>query len=444
MTDEQKARQIIARLKQSGYEAYLVGGAVRDILGGDEPTDFDVVTNASCDTVRRLFHDRNVAVAGVSFRICIVDGIDVAGYRKSGFDPAGPGSGETARTLLEDLSQRDFTMNAMAFCPLTGTLIDPFGGAEDVKNNVIRFTGKPEDRIGEDPLRMARACRFVAKREGIIDAESLAAMTELSPLLATVAPERLNLELVKALTCVKPSLFFNLLHRIGALGHISPGLEKVYGHDGGGYHDETIDRHMAVVGDVLPRRKPLLRLAGYYHDMGKPPCAEYRDGRLTFIGHEKKGAEMVREEMAALRFSVRETEYVSALVLHHMRSLKPDDAPKTVRRLLKKLADDRVSWKDWLCLKIADVQGNRRKPDLTPEDIRKRVMMIYRELHPPGGKAALSVSALAIGGQDVMNLRGIGEGPVVGEILQKLLEHVLDDPARNNRDELVRFVKHLP
>lgn len=443
--DKQKAKHIIQRLNNAGWEAYLAGGAVRDMLLGKEPSDYDVVTNASHDAVRRLFQDRNVSVAGLSFRICIVDGIGVASYRKSGcFDPHSPaGGGEPAKTLIDDLSMRDFTINAMAFCPLTGTLIDPFGGARDLNDRVIRFTGNPEDRIAEDPLRMVRACRFLATFEGTFDEPSLESMIRNSGRVATVAPERLGLELYKAMACKKPSLFFHALHRTGALGHVSPGLESLYGHEGGGYHDETIDEHMAVVGDRLSRRKPLLRLAGYYHDVGKPVSAENRDGGLTFIGHEKKGAQMVADELSALRFSVKDTEYVRALVAHHMRTLKPDDAPKTVRRLLKKLADDHVSWKDWLCLKIADIKGNRRKPDMTPGDIGHLVMKIYRELHPPEGRAALSITALAVNGQDVMVLRGLSEGPAVGRVLNQVLDYVLDDPARNTRDELLRFITTL-
>lgn len=444
MTDEQKANRIITHLCENGWEAYIAGGAARDILNGEKPSDYDVVTSAPYETVRELFRDRKVSVVGISFKICIVDGIEVATYRK-GFclDPEAEISGitnEQAETIHEDLSHRDLTINAMAFCPYNGDVVDDFGGQEDLRNRIIRFTGSPVDRISEDPCRIIRACRFKAKFNGTFHPDTFDAMKENRQAVSLVAPERLRMELIKALTCEKPSLFFDALHDVGVLPFISHGLNACYGHDGGHYHGETIGEHVAIVGDSLPPEKPLLRLAGYYHDHGKPATAEYHDDRLSFIRHEKVGAKIVSDELKALKFSLKEIDYVSALVRHHMRSLQEGDKPKTVRRLLKKLRDDGVDWKDWLRLKIADAKGNLKKENLSRKEIRDIALKIHRELHPPSGEAALTVSDLSINGGDVMIALGIKESPEIGRILTRALEYVLDDPERNTRDELLKFI----
>jgi putative nucleotidyltransferase with HDIG domain len=445
MTEEEKAHDIITRLCKAGPEAYIAGGAARDILNGEVPSDYDVVTNAPYEQVLELFRDRKVSVVGISFKVCIVDGIEVSTYRRGGgFGQEDQDiAAERAETIYEDLARRDLTINAMAFCPYNGDVVDPFGGREDLKRRMIRFTGNPKDRISEDPCRIIRACRFKAKLKGTFDPATLNAMKTLSHTVGQVAPERLRLELLKAMGCETPSLFFNALHETGALGYVSPGLEACYGHEGGDYHGETIDQHVAIVGDALSGKKPLLRLAGYFHDMGKPPSTEYHDGKLSFISHEKTGAHMVSEELKTLKFSLKETDYVTALVRHHMRRIEEEDKPKTVRRVLRKLKDDDVNWKDWLRLIIADAKGNLKKEDFSREQIRGIVMKIYHELHPASGKSALTVFDLAINGNDVMAILKHREGPEIGRVLNKALDYVLDDPETNTRERLLEFVKGL-
>jgi putative nucleotidyltransferase with HDIG domain len=444
MTEELKAYGIVARLCRAGHEAFIAGGAARDLLAGETPEDYDVVTSASHEEVLQVFRYRKVSVVGLSFKICIVDGVEVATYRNDGtFGIDTPnGEGRRAETIAEDLGRRDLTINAMAFCPYNGDVVDPFGGASDLKNKIIRFTGDPYRRIHEDPLRMVRACRFRARMMGVFAPETFDAIKDCGHLLSKMAPERLRLEILKALSVEKPSMFFNDLHEAGMLRFISPGLESLYGHDGGRHHGETLDEHCAMVGDFLPRRMPLLRLAGYVHDIGKPGSAESTPRGLSFIDHEDRGAEIVRQELTRLSFSLKEIGYVSALVRHHMKSLGKTGKPKTVRRLLKKLADDGVSWKDWLLLKIADTRGNLKKEDYSREEIRSIVMKIHRELHPPSGRTVFSVSHLAINGYDVMTETGTVEGPEIGRILKLALDYVLDDPSRNTRDELLRFVRN--
>ncbi len=444
MTQEKKAFQIVQHLCENGWEAYIAGGAARDILRGEIPNDYDVVTNAAYEDVKKLFKGRKLSIVGVRFKVCIIDGIEVATYRKDAwFDPEkSDGPVKRADTIEEDLARRDFTINAMAFCPYNGDIVDAFGGLSDLKNRVIRFTGNPGDRILEDPCRILRACRFLAKLDGRFDEDTLAALKQHVDLVEThVAPERIRLEIVKTLPYQKPSVFFNALYDIGALRFISPGFFACYGHDGGKFHNETLDTHINIVGDHLPARKPLLRLAGYYHDHGKPAAAKITDGHLSFIGHDKTGADMVEDELWKLKFSVKEITYVTALIRHHMRDLPENASPKTVRKALKALRDDGVDWKDWLLLKIADKKGNLKKTDMTRDQIRDIVLAIYRELHPASGSAILSIQDLAITGKDVMKTLNITTGPKVGDVLNQALDYVMDDPERNTYEKLIRFIK---
>lgn len=445
MNEEQTVKQIISHLRMSGFEAFIAGGAVRDWLAGEIPSDYDVVTNASYGTVRELFHDRKLAVVGISFKICIVDGIEVATYRKDGsFGVENQnGMSEQAESIHQDLARRDLTINAMAYCPITGQVVDDFGGQEDLKKSIIRFTGMPHDRIIEDPCRILRACRFKVKIKGEFAPDTFLAMRELGYKVAGVAPERLRMELMKALKLDHPSDFFHTLHDVDILSVLSPGLDSCYGHDGGRYHGETLDVHMGIVGDSLPARKPLLRLAGYLHDIGKPVVAQYEGGQLSFYDHEKKSADMVEHELHNLKFSVKDVDYVKNLVMHHMRSIHETDKLKTVRRTLKKLFDDGVSWKDWMLLKIADTKGNLNKADLSIDQIKGMIMTIRQALHPQTGNLALSIQDLAVNGLEVMTILGLKQGPEVGRILEKVLSYVLDDPERNVNGCLVEFIQGL-
>ncbi len=444
MNDEIKANDIVRRLCRNGWEAYIAGGAARDILNNETPSDYDVVTNASYDDVKKLFKFHKLSIVGASFKVCIIDGIEVATYRKNPcFDLSDKNCTiEKADTIQEDLAHRDLTINAMAFCPYNGDIVDEYGGLADLKNRIIKFTGNPKDRIHEDPCRILRACRFLAKLEGKFDADTLHELKKNSHLVEKeVAPERIRTEILKSLQYSKPSLFFDALYNINALNFISPGFFACHGHDGGPYHGETIDTHIKLVGDHLPARKPLLRLAGYFHDHGKPAAAVYKDNKLSFLNHARISADMVEEELKALKFSIKETAYVKALTKHHMRNITGTDKPKTVRKALKAFQDDGVDWKDWLQLKIADTKGNLKKKNKNKEQVRNIVLSIYNELHPPSHSAVLSIGNLAIDGEDVMKTLKIDAGPKVGQVLKKALDYVIEDPERNTYHDLTQFIK---
>lgn len=440
MTDEYKANEIVRCLCEEGWDAYIAGGAARDILSGEKPLDYDIVTEAPYDVVKKIFHDRKLSLVGESFKVCIVDGIEVATYRKDSYFGLSDKHCEIeeAKNIQEDLGRRDLTINSLAFCPYTGDIVDEYGGIEDLRNHIIKFTGNPEERIYEDPCRILRACRFISKIEGKFDPQTFNALKEYGLLVREhVAPERIKLEILKAMNYRKPSLFFKALYDISVLAFIFPGLEACWGHDGGSFHEESVDTHISIVGNSLPARKPLLRLAGYLHDCGKPSAAVNDGSKLSFIKHDQAGAEIVEKELMDLRFSTKQTMYIKGLVRHHMRSAENLVSPKAIRRMLKAFSDDGVFWKDWLQLQIADRKGNLKKENYSRDQIKEVVLNIRKELKPAARSTVLSVKDLAVNGKDIMEKLEVGPGPEVGLILERLLLKVLDDPDLNDREMLL-------
>ncbi len=443
--EEQKANEIIKKLCSNGWQAYVAGGAARDLLRGEVPEDYDVVTNAPYDEIRKLFRERKLSIVGISFKVCIIEGIEVATYRKDArFDPKDSDYGEEAETVNEDLAHRDLTINAMAYCPYNGEIVDNYGGMDDLKNGIIRFTGNPVDRIKEDPCRIIRACRFKAKIKGKFDSETLKEIRKNKHLVKElVAPERIRMEILKAMKCSEPGLFFDSLIEAGLLENMFPDFSLCVELDGGKYHNESVYEHSKIVGGSLPAGKPLLRLAGYFHDIGKPVAAENKNGNISFIGHENIGADLIEKILLEYKFSLKETAYVKSLVNLHMRNIDENTKAKTVRKALKAFRDSCTSWKDWLQLKIADRKGNLTKKNYSRDEIKAVVLKIHKVLHPAIGSPALSISDLAISGSDVIKEIKINPGPEVGKILKQTLEYVLDHPEKNNIEDLTCFIKNI-
>ncbi len=433
MNEYKTIDNIIHTLCLNGFEAYLAGGAVRDMLLGLEPSDTDVVTDAQTEAIRRIFRGRKVVAAGKSFKVNLVDGIEVATYRSSA-------SSEKPVSLQTDLRRRDLTINSMALCPYSGKLADPFGGLGDLKNKVIRFTENPEARIKEDPCRIVRACRFLAKINGVFDRNSLKAMRYYKNMVkAQVAPERIRLAIMKTLEYAKPSIFFNALQSIGVLADILPALNRCVGLAGGPHHNETVFTHCMMVGDALAPQRKRLRLAGFLHDAGKAETIQIHNGRVRFIGHEK-ALEQLMADLKTLKFTISEQTYIQALINLHMRRIKKDSTPKTVRRLLAACQKRQIDYKDHLRLAIADRKGNLAKPDYTFAQLKTICKRIRTELSgaQPG---AFGLADLAVTGHDVTRILKIPPGPVIGLTLARLLAAVIDNPRLNTPERLTAMIR---
>lgn len=430
---------IIDVLCLNGFETYVVGGAVRDFLRGVKSKDVDIATSATSDKIEELFKDHKVKTKGKSFKVVFVDDIEVATFRTDeyfGLDDKNVKI-SVVKTIDEDLARRDLTINAMARCQYTGRVIDKFGGEEDLKNKIIRFVGDPEKRIYEDPNRIIRACRFLALIEGTFDEHTKESLKKYSYFVEEhIDVERIRVEILKSMECNKPSIFFFALHDIGVLKYIFPSLDRCFGHEHGPYHDEDIFTHSMLCGDYISKKKPLLRLAGYLHDIGKvySACQDMNTGEYHFGGHEKVGCKVVREELIKLRFSNDEIDYISSLNELHMRQLS---SPRSIRRVFKLLADCSLDYKDLIRLKFADKKANLLRGAMDLSDAKNLVYNISNEINrePPN-----NFKHLKLNGNDIMKMTGIPQGKMIGEILKFLLQNVVDNPELNNTKALEKLI----
>jgi len=432
--------QILFRLQNNGFEAFFVGGYVRDKFLGEENDDVDISTSASPDEIMRLFADQKLDLVGKSFGVVLVNRIEVATFRKDRyFGLSDKNVKVTTGTMLEDAERRDFTFNALYLEPFTHQIHDFFGGVKDLQDKVVKFVRNPKDRIREDPNRIIRACRFLAKIEGSFHPDTKEALVKYADLVETfVAPERIQLEILKAMEISKTGIFFQTLHEIGALKYIFPSLEESWGVDGGRWHQESIWDHNILTGDSISTKNLLLKLTGYLHDVGKAPAASInpQTGEIWFKEHEDFGAEIVSKELSNLRFSKEDISYVSNLIKFHMRMPK-GMGPKATRRLLKDLHEVNLSWKDLVRLRLADKAGNLREDvNRSISSAKELARKFWVELRRPKN-LALTVKDLEVNGLDVMEILKIKPSPQVGKVLKELLELVLDDPDKNVRETLL-------
>jgi tRNA nucleotidyltransferase (CCA-adding enzyme) len=431
--------KIIHTLCAAGFPSYLVGGAVRDLFDGSEPSDYDIVTQATPDQITEIFKGQcKVSTVGKSFGVTLVGGYEVATFRVDRY-PEKNGAKNCvpvfATSIHDDLARRDFTVNAIALCPISGDYIDNFDGLVDLKNRVVRFVGDADERIQEDPNRIIRACRFVAKLHGTFDMDTLFALRKNAHLVGThIEPERIAGEVKKAMTLPVPSLFFSALHVIGALDLVFPGLSACVDHDHGKFHKETVWDHLMIAGDSVNPRFPLVRLATFFHDVGKPKAfANQGDG--SFIDHENIGTHIVDGWLNRLRFSTAERHFVTGLVASHMWGGGSEKlSPKAVRRLRKRLADLNVDIKDWLRVRIADRNANFNKQKFSLHQIRqRRVIFIELEQNLP-----LTVNSLALKGGELIEVFGLTPGKIVGQLQKHLLEYVLEEGSEVNTVEALK------
>ena len=315
-----KVAGIMAKLSQEGFQAYLVGGSIRDALLNIPCEDHDLATNAKPEEIKRIF-PRSRAV-GQAFAVMLVDGLEVATFRLDGAysDNRHPDSITYAETIEEDLARRDFTINAMAYDGKR--LIDPYGGEADLKDKTIRFVGNARDRIREDALRALRACRFAAKIDGKLENKTLEAIKNNRHLLKNISSERKQQELSKMLLGERPDLALSLIEECGLLEYLLPAMTLSVGCLQPPHHCEDCWTH--ALETLKSAKKPdlALRLACLLHDVAKPSCrSSAGKGKYTFYLHDQKGESLVREILTDLRYSNEIIEKVAEYTKYHMRPL---------------------------------------------------------------------------------------------------------------------------
>ncbi len=436
---------IIDNLKSKGFECFIVGGFVRDYILNHKCEDIDLATNATPDELIDIFQSEKIDLVGKSFGVVLINNIEVSTYRDDVYFGLSDKNCEIqfSKTIQEDLSRRDLTINAIAINAFTGEFIDIFNGIDDVKNRIIRFVGNPIHRIHEDPNRIIRACRFLSKIEGIFDPYTYIILKERSKdYIKNISRERIRLEIIKCMKYNHPSIFFRSLHDLDILKYIFPGLNNCYNHTGGIHHNETIFDHCLLCGDNISyKNHPLLRITGYLHDVGKPgKYQKFSDGTDSFLEHEILGYDIVKNELENLKFSKSEINYISNLILLHMNNINMNGR-KGYRRLYKSLLEYNINYRNLIRLNIADRKSNKKKD--TPHYKLKDLKNILKKFKTEEFDIfKFRIKDLEINGNDIMNLLNIKPSKKVGEILKDLFSKVVDQLLNNDRDELIQYVNN--
>jgi poly(A) polymerase/tRNA nucleotidyltransferase (CCA-adding enzyme) len=432
--------RVVARLVAAGHEAFVVGGCVRDALRGVDPHDWDIATSATPDEIQKVF--RHSLYLNRFGTVVVRQGdheIEVTTYRiESEYaDNRHPTSVAFTDSLHEDLSRRDFTMNAMAWRPglegKPGELVDPFGGQRDLEARVVRAVGEPRERFAEDALRMLRAVRFATRLGFVIDPKTADAIRESASLAANLSGERIQQEITKILGAPKPSEAFRLLSDLGLLDVICPELEIAKETPQDKAVAQNVFEHSLATLDATPVDDLVLRLAGLFHDIGKP--ATFADGH--FHQHEFVGEAKARDILRRWRFDKETVTRVTHLIRNHMFWYQSEWTPSAVRRFIRKVGLENIP--ALFALRKADNIGSgARSPRMYAlEALWERVQEEIR------AASAFSLKDLAIDGNDVMTELGIPPGPRVGRILDELFERVTDDPKLNTRENLLELAREI-
>lgn len=435
------ARKIIARLEQHGYEAYIVGGCVRDSLMGKRPSDWDICTSARAEEMMALFEDKRVIPTGIqhgTLTILAEDGAyEVTTFRIDGeyLDHRHPKSVAFTRELAEDLSRRDFTINAMAWHPERG-LIDLFGGVEDLRDRLVRAVGDPVQRFNEDGLRMLRMVRFATVLDFDYDPATYDAVRKQGNLLQYISKERIQVELNKILLAAHPARGLEDLYTLGMYPYIIPMMCHTVGFaQRGGHHFLDVFEHsLLAVGVIAPEL--VLRLTMLLHDIGKPFVWDSSESLSydRFDDHAAVSAKLAGKILRDLKYDNATRKDVVELIAHHNDILLPD--PVNVRRALARLGE--VQTRRLVQVKVADLIAH----DLAGE--REKILALFAEISDVIDEVVArgdctSVKALAIGGQDMMAL-GLS-GRAIGQMLNAALELVLEKPEMNTRETLLNWVR---
>ena len=431
--------KIIERLESCGHEAYAVGGCVRDSILGKEPADWDITTSASPEEVKALFtHTIDTGIAhGTVTIMCGKCGYEVTTYRIDGEykDGRHPESVAFTNLLSEDLRRRDFTINAMAYNQTEG-LVDLFGGMQDLQDGVIRCVGEATERFSEDALRMLRAVRFAAQLGFSIDKATYDAICALAPTIARVSMERIMVELVKLLTSAHPEEM-RTVYACGLTGIFLSEFDAMMEtpqhtvHHQYSVGEHTIHALMAVPADRV------LRLTMLFHDVAKPVCRTTDEaGNDHFYGHPEIGAEMTGQILRRLKFDNDTIRSVKRLVRFH--DMRPVLQEKNVRRSIVKMGLE--SFPEIFAVKRADTLAQSMYMRQQKLDAIDQFEALYDRIMEK--QVCVQKKDLALNGKDLLDL-GVPQGKKVGEILDLLFAQVIEEPAKNTREELLAEAKRL-
>jgi len=449
-------KYISQKFLENGFEIYMVGGAVRDLLinkGKKINFDIDFTTNATPEQVIKLFKSNKVFTVPTGIEhgtvsVVIKDGnkhtnYEITTYRTEGTyeDGRHPKEVEFSNSLLEDLARRDFTINAMAYHPTEKYIVDPFGGFEDIQKKIIRCVGDPLERFSEDGLRPIRACRFAAQLEFQIEKETFEAIPKVLDIIKKVSMERIKDELLKLLkNSNKPSYGLELMRQSGILELFIPELLEGYKVEQNEFHKYDIYFHNLYSCDAVSKEKPLIRFAALMHDIGKARAKKYAIGNgigNVFYNHEVIGEKITEKIMKRLKFSNNDIKRVKQLVRLHMFYYTEEWTDGAIRRFLRKFDGDETFLKDLFELRKGDRIGSgiKNKDAEIIEKFKQRIKKVIDEDN------TLKVTDLDINGHIIMEYFNLSPSPIIGKMLEYMLDKVLDNPFLNNREDLLKIGK---
>lgn len=435
-------------LEKHGYEAYLVGGCVRDLLLERTPKDWDITTDARPEDIEKLFEDTycnndygtvGVVTESEDERTKV---IEVTPYRsESGYsDRRRPDAVTFGVSLAEDLKRRDFTINAIAFRLKDESIVDHFDGEGDIRKRRLKTVGAPADRFNEDALRMMRAVRLASELNFAIEGDTMTAIANHSAKIKDISAERVRDEFLRIIDSPAPMQGIVFLERLGLLTHFIPELLEGIGCEQGGAHAFDVYEHLLRTLQAAADKGygTEMRLAALFHDIAKPATRRTggRTKMYTFYGHEVVGAKMTKRILQRLKMPQETVTTVTALVRWHMFFADPDEITLTaVRRTIARIGEEHID--DLLNLRVCDRIGTGR-PKEQPFRFRKYKSMVDQARRDP-----VSVKMLALSGDEIMDITGETPGKRVGYLLHALMEEVLTDPGKNTKEHLTERVNQL-
>ncbi|QQG41048.1 MAG: HD domain-containing protein [Candidatus Levyibacteriota bacterium] len=436
---------IYQKIADAKFEVYLVGGSIRNLLMKKPVKDWDFTTNATPEEILKVFpdgfYDNQFGTVGVPIVINNEKHVaEITTFRTETTysDKRRPDKVEWGKTIEEDLSRRDFTINAIAL--KLNAIVDPFGGQKDIEQKIIRAVGDPSLRFKEDALRLLRAIRIATELGFIIEENTWNELQKDAALITHVSGERIRIELLRTLSSNHPYDGIMLLKNAGLLDYILPELTEgidVSQVRPGRHHTTDVFTHNLLSLKFCPSNDPIVRFATLLHDVGKPKArSEDKQGLVIFYNHEIVGARIAREICDRLKFSKKDRDAIITLIRWHMFTVDEKSTDAAIRRFIRRVGIENIQ--DMLDLRVADRLGSGTK---TAESWRLKLFKerIEKELQP----AAFSINDLAIDGNDIMKELSIKPGPKVGEILQKLFEEVDPDQSKNTKEYLLTRIKKL-
>lgn len=441
-------------IKKSGFEVYLVGGCVRDMLMERPVTDWDLTTNATPEQIQAIFpdsfYDNGFGTVGIPYdnKEAFEEGeknyIEITTYRheKDYKNLRHPETIEWGKNIVDDLARRDFTVNAIA-CEIKDdqdlVFIDPYEGQQDIEKKIIKAARDPEERFNEDALRLLRAVRFAAQLNFEIESKTWDSVVKNANHITKISFERIRDELLKMLVSNSPFEGISLLNKSGMLDLIIPELAQGKGisqERPGRHHKSDVFTHNIESLHHCPSKDPIVRLATLLHDVGKPQViGKDEEGLVIFYNHEVKGAQIAKTICERLKLSKKQKEKVYTLIRWHMFTIDEHITDSAVRRFIRRVGVENVN--DMIDLRIGDRLGGGTQ---VAESWRLKLFKerLTAQLNPP-----FSINDLAIDGNDIMRELNIPPGRKVGEILQKLFEEVDENLELNNKEYLIKRIHEL-